>query len=62
MADFGTGYHDIVQYSVHDHDGFPNPGKPAELAALIEHPDAKPSWHLDDIVEIEAFQLDDADD
>ncbi|MBI2203557.1 MAG: 2-oxoacid:acceptor oxidoreductase subunit alpha [Candidatus Rokubacteria bacterium] len=61
MADFGTGYHYIVQYSVHDRDGFPNPGKPAELAALLQHLDAKLSWHLDAIVDLEELLLDDAD-
>jgi len=61
MADFGTGYHYIVQYSVHDRDGFPNPGKPAELEALLQHLDAKLSWHLDEIVELEELLVEDAE-
>ena len=61
MADFGTGYHYIVQYSVHDRDGFPNPGKPAELEALLHHLDAKLAWHLDEVVDLEEAWLEDAD-
>lgn len=60
MADFGTGYRYHVTGLVHDKTGFPN-GSPAATVALTKRLQEKINTHLDDIVMVENYRMEDAE-
>jgi 2-oxoglutarate ferredoxin oxidoreductase subunit alpha len=59
MADFGSGYRFHVTGLAHDQTGFPT-NDIAEISKLMSRLEAKITDHIDDIVETEEMELEDA--
>ena len=59
MADFGSGYRFHVTGLAHDQTGFPT-NDSAEISKLMSRLEAKITDHIDDIVETEEMELEDA--